>query len=704
MYNACVPCGLAPQGAFGNSPNHFHPENVPIRKIEEKNPEPCVIDDERHPVLRPVNRTYEEFSTDNFPRFNTFRKESFFGPRPSINLISGFKEWVTCLVLGTNRRKRNSKIIFKDRKAVTSVFITKNSQSLTGQRLSSFADYASVTFKRASKKDIEETKDTANEKEDNTSPQNNSQPKAKSRKKRPAPLPPIQYPGTLNNDKTIETGIVVKSDNVNNKSESSKEREKRFKVVRSSSIRLYATPHRRRRKKRKAPPPPPITNTVGSDKTSKTIPKPICISSNNIDNTFNKKDERLKQTKSVLDVEKQELGLSNSKSKKIRHKAVYQHVKNGSIVDNYSDSGQESGSDASKNSSNSISFSEDDSDDDKYGLVKYGLINQINSSESSFNMPSTSNFVQYAGDSSDVCLKISIQKTETNVVTVEEVSSPLSTTHYTIEEESSSSELSDIPVIKDTGKKAITYQEPKPNSTDSSSISTVEETGEKSKTIFEELQMKPPTKGSVKDFVNAFNMLSAKSTNPYPVVERRNSNGSGVSVPKIQTPEESVEVINKPKDTQSIPTKWQYQNNKTPNIVYASNKFLLPIAEESHNETSEHDGNVSVDDSKSPSPTKVKNVNKSSVAESKTSEINDNSSKKCSHCSEAHTQSSNNGGIPKSLKKRSAPRKDRILYESVRPLKNGPSSQASVAALSSLLQEKFPGSMKEGNENDFINE
>lgn len=736
MYNPRVSSGFT-----NHTSNHFHHSNISNRETEEDRQHSSVAN-RRIPVMQPANETPEEYPNNNCPRISMLRmrRDAIFNYRPNINFISslhGIKEWVTCLVLGTNRRKQKSKIIFKDKKSVTNVIFAQSSQSLTGQRLSSFADYATVTVNRSGKENMPVTEDenikeiddhngnvqhvdnnveennlqTKNIKENGhhdkatetinkkMTVQNSTQTKTSRKKKRPAPLPPTQYTGTNHNSNKTNGNPGTSNKGTTSILKTSKERETqtRYKVVRTSSFRIHATPKKHRRKKRQAPPPPsPVKKVSGAEKN---------ISTATALNSFpgSSKDEvKEKPNYQKIALVEQNISLPKPKSKKSRHKILHQHVRHGAYVNGYSDSGEESGSEDSKNSSNSLSFSEDDSDDEKYGLVKYGLVNKISQSETSLNFPSTSNYVQYVGESSDVCLKISIQKTETNVVTVEEVSTPCSTTHYTIEEDSSSSDLSDVPdvpIVKGPEKKSIAYEEPeepKINSADSSPVSAVEENGDQSKTIFEELQMKPPVKGSVKDFVNAFNMLAA--TKNYPVPESKKLTDDNLSPTKIQnnlTEPQPEDIKNKQKDLQSIPTKWEYQN-KTSSLGYNINKHLLPIAEESHNEASEHDGNISPDESLSSSPNNksVKIVN-TNVSTSKSSEINDNLSNKCSHCSETHTQANN--GSTKSLKKRIAPHMDNIVYETAKPFKSNISSQASITALSSLLQNTPTSPVKNGN-------
>ncbi|GIX79715.1 ranBP-type and C3HC4-type zinc finger-containing protein 1 [Caerostris extrusa] len=52
---------------------------------------------------------YPRYRDNEFGEMTMTRKESMFNPRSSLRFINGFKEWVSCLVLGTNRRKSKKK-------------------------------------------------------------------------------------------------------------------------------------------------------------------------------------------------------------------------------------------------------------------------------------------------------------------------------------------------------------------------------------------------------------------------------------------------------------------------------------------------------------------------------------------------------------------------------------------------------------------
>ncbi|GIX79717.1 ranBP-type and C3HC4-type zinc finger-containing protein 1 [Caerostris extrusa] len=285
------------------------------------------------------------------------------------------------------------------------------------------------------------------------------------------------------------------------------------KTVKSTTGVAYSAPIQKRYKKRKAPPPPTMMATVSSaiyasvcKKDSKNIQNGIASSKYNDfkDSSVKQKHNRIQRKNS------NEWNYQSSTSKASKHRSTRKQLRRLSQLSDYTNSKTNYlGSGSNDSSSGSILFSPDESSDEKYGLVNYKAIKTMDGIDKETSVPRSSNFVQYAGDNSDVCLKISIQKTETNVVTVEEV--PAShTVHYTIEEDTSSSELSDEPPAIPVKIKAIdAVPESKTNSTDSSVTST-EESGEKSNTVFDELKIKPPVKGSVKDFVYAFNMLAAK--------------------------------------------------------------------------------------------------------------------------------------------------------------------------------------------------
>ncbi|GFY60078.1 ranBP-type and C3HC4-type zinc finger-containing protein 1 [Trichonephila inaurata madagascariensis] len=590
-YNACAPCnpmqGISNRalGEISNTRQYAaHRRSYPRE-------EHCRHPDEE--VVKAID--YPKYNDE----FRMARKESIFNPRSSLSFINGFKEWVSCLVLGTNRRKSNRKLVLKDRKSVTSVFLSNNSQSLTGQRLSSFSEYASISISKGSQKSSQSLTRSSG----NSISASNHAPvtKKKSRKKRPAPLPPIQYNGAI---------------------DSNSEDHRRGRL---SNGRMII--HRR-----------------------------------------NSNDWEVPGTSSKIS----------------KHRTNQKHLKRGPHISAYANSKNSLvGSDSEDSSSGSISFSPNESGDDKYGLVNYRAMKVIDGIDEETSMPGSSSYVQYSSDNSDVCLKISIQKTETNVVTVEEVPAP-HTVHYTIEEDSSSSELSDEPPVIPVKIKSIDapHQESKANSTDSSIIST-EENSDQSKTIFEELKLKPPVKGSVKDFVNAFNMLASIS------------NGLGQQAPKQITdaPKPQDSRVNSgapaPKNIQSFPTNWEFQNNKAANLAFSSSQFLLPIAEESLNETSEHDGNVEESNANNSGSTKLKN--KKNVTSDhrhlkyeKTVDVNENTNT-CSHCSEKHSPASTTK--KQSTKKRIAPHREKTTHSEQAQLPNI-SSKASMLALSSLLQEK----------------
>ncbi|CAL1290893.1 unnamed protein product [Larinioides sclopetarius] len=675
-YNVCVPCGTSNRALTEMPSNRQY-----ARQHRSHSKDECL----RLPEAE--SRTMVEYPNHDardYSDMSISRKESIFTPRTSLRFMNGFKEWVSCLLLGTNRRKSNRKLVLKDRKSVTSVFLSNNSQSLTGQRLSSFSEYASISISRGSQKN-----GMSNSKQSGNSLENaNHVPeikKKKSRKKRPAPLPPIEYKKTsaINGEEQIPKRLSNGSINSVERRDSKRDRNRNTKIVsktvKSTSGVSYSVPVQKKYKKRRAPPPPTVLSTTNSaiyasvrKKDSRNFQNgAICKY-----NDYNLPSVSSKYTK-VQRKNSNEWNYPETSSKASRHKKTHKHLKRRSHISDYDNVKNNRGSDSEESTSGSITFSPEDSSDDKYGLVNYKAIKAIDGIDEDASIPRSSSFVQYSSDNSDVCLKISIQKTETNVVTVEEIPAP-HTVRYTIEEDTSSSELSDEPPEIPVKMKAIDMlQESKANSTDSS-LASAEDNGEKSKTVFDELQMKPPTKGSVKEFVHAFNMLAAKS------------NGLSVenSVPKQKVngnrPSDSPGTSAVPstsKNIQSFPTKWEFQNNKPQNLVYSSNQLLLPIAEEL-NETSEHDGNADESNAKIVSLRKnKKDIPSDHKYEKATNAIE--SSGTCSHCSEKHSPPTTSKGT----KKKIAPKFERSSHPEKLQLPNA-SSKASVAALSSLLQEK----------------
>ncbi|XP_035220075.1 uncharacterized protein LOC118193137 isoform X2 [Stegodyphus dumicola] len=716
-YEAYNACNI--RNPIQNSTNQAL-ENYHNRRLYNDHIQTSTKDCSKFSSLRPSGRfNGMEYPEDDFCASNFNRKHSLSNPRSSLRLISDFKDWVSCLVLGTNRHKQKNKIVLKDRKSLTSIFLSHNSQSLTGQRLSSFSEYASINVCKVPKPELKpkSVKDLGNSSESSLQ---SRQQKCRSRKKRPAPLPPIQHSDSSTCDHSQNSHVVTgksRNDTVV-KAGIPKEKENRnqigFKIVRNNSIRSHGT-LRRRRKKRRAPLPPPLSNVTNlniasaarseSEKEHKNLNYLDMVpDSNSNDKLRLKRSEKLRHAKQILkELEDEEFCLSNPRLKKAKRKVLSrQELKNLSSTSiDIESKGNSETDDAQISTSRSISFSEEGSEEEKYGLVKYGMMKHLNSSEKGSSLSNSSNFLQYSNDNSDICLKISIQKTETNVVTVEEVSAPRTVT-YTIEEDSSSSELSEEPVVLDIGKKLIKdNQESKHNLTDSSSVST-EEASDKSKTIFEELQIKPPVKGTVKDFVQAFNMLATKSAGE--VGDRRlpgqSANGKSQNN-SLETNRTKTDI----KAIQSFPTNWEYQTDKAAGQGYTSSQFLLPIAEESHNEASEHDGSISVDDSnalnsdctmKMKSAKDMMKTTGSVVASSST--VNENTSKKCSHCSERHSllpdSELKENDTKKFYKKKVAPKHMKAGHvDTSSSMKRSPSSKASLAALSSLLQENnLPGS------------
>ncbi|GFR08589.1 ranBP-type and C3HC4-type zinc finger-containing protein 1 [Trichonephila clavata] len=624
----------------------------------------------------------------NDDEFRMARKESIFNPRTSLNFINGFKEWVSCLVLGTNRRKSNRKLVLKDRKSVTSVFLSNNSQSLTGQRLSSFSEYASISISKGSQKSNQSlTRPSGN----SVNASNHaSVTKKKSRKKRPAPLPPIQYNGAIDSNSEdsrrnrLSNGI---SDVALCRRDSQRDRRNNkiiSKTVKSTSSVSHAVPVKKRYKKRRAPPPPAVLATAGSAIYATVIKKDSNSQNNASSLKLNDFAHPVKHCHHRIHRRNSnDWEVPGTSSKVSKHRTSQKHLKKGPHISAYVNSKNSLvGSDSEDSSSGSISFSPNESGDDKYGLVNYRAMKVIDGVEGEASIPRSSSYVQYSSDNSDVCLKISIQKTETNVVTVEEVPAPR-TVHYTIEEDSSSSELSDEPPVIPVKIKSIEapHQESKANSTDSSTVST-EENSDQSKTIFEELKLKPPVKGSVKDFVNAFNMLASQS-NSLPQIPNQITNA-----PKPQDSHVNSGASGS-KNIQSFPTKWEFQNNKAANLVFSSSQFLLPIAEESLNETSEHDGNVEESNANNSGSSKLKNKKNITpdhkhLKYEKTVDVNENTNT-CSHCSEKHSPASTTK--KQSTKKRIAPHREKATHSEKAQLSNS-SSKASMLALSSLLQEK----------------
>ncbi|GFS81130.1 ranBP-type and C3HC4-type zinc finger-containing protein 1 [Nephila pilipes] len=684
-YNACTPCGPL-QGI----PNRTLSEISNSRQYgAHRRSYPR---DERYRLPDEESEKAIECPKYHDDEFRMARKDSIFNPRSSLSFINGFKEWVSCLVLGTSRRKSNRKLVLKDRKSVTSVFLSNNSQSVTGQRLSSFSEYASISISKGSHKSSQsltrQTSDSAN------IPNHEPVTKRKSRKKRPAPLPPIQYNRGIDSNSEEHRWNRLSNGTIDvalNRRDSQRDRRSNkivSKTVKSTNSVTHSIPVKKRYKKRRAPPPPAVLTTTGSAIYATVIKKDTKNAQNGVPNL--KSNEfavhPVKHTHHRIHRRNSdEWDVPGTSSKISKHRTNKKHLKKVPHLSSYATSKNSLvGSDLEDSSSGSISFSPNESGDDKYGLVNYRAMKVIDGIDGDTSIPRSSSYVQYSSDNSDVCLKISIQKTETNVVTVEEVPAP-HTARYTIEEDTSSSELSDEPPVIPLKIKSIDapHQELKANSTDSSTVST-EENGEQSKTIFEELKLKPPVKGSVKDFVHAFNMLASKS------------NGLGQQVPKQITndpvPKDTSNnsgVLSSSKNIQSFPTKWEFQNNKAANLAFSSSQFLLPIAEESLNETSEHDGNV--EESKGNHSDLRKLKNKKNVISDhkhlkyeKTVDVEENAST-CSHCSEKHSPASTTK--KQSTKKRTAPYREKSPHTEKAQLPT-PSTKASMLALSSLLQEK----------------
>ncbi|GIY62366.1 ranBP-type and C3HC4-type zinc finger-containing protein 1 [Caerostris darwini] len=685
-YNVCIPCGPSNR-SISEMPDskqfvrhhrsHSREDSIRLPDQEIKN----AID-------------YPRYRDNEFGEMAMTRKESMFNPRSSLRFINGFKEWVSCLVLGTNRRKSKRKLVLQDRKSVTSVFLSNNSQSLTGQRLSSFSEYASVSISKSSQKSGQSYNKQSGNSSDNAI--HIQQLKKKSRKKRPAPLPPIQYNMTVNKNREEQKLNRLSNGSIDGVERRDSQKDRRSnkvvsKTVKSTTGVAYSAPIQKRYKKRKAPPPPTMMATVSSaiyasvcKKDSKNIQNGIANSKYNDfnDSSVKQKHNRIQRKNS------NEWNYQSSTSKASKHRSTRKQLRRLSQLSDYTNSKTNYlGSGSNDSSSGSILFSPDESSDEKYGLVNYKAIKTMDGIDKETSVPRSSNFVQYASDNSDVCLKISIQKTETNVVTVEEV--PAShTVHYTIEEDTSSSELSDEPPAIPVKIKAIdAAPESKTTSTDSPVTST-EESGEKSNTVFDELKIKPPVKGSVKDFVYAFNMLAAKS------------NGLGSQPPKVTVSEAkppntsaSSSASSSSKNIQSFPTKWEFQNNKAVNLGFSSSQLLLPIAEESLNETSEHDGNTEESIARQSGSKKNKKTspNDKHLNHEKSVVASENCSK-CSHCSEKHSPTSTSKG---GTKNKIAPKKEKPVFSENVPMINL-STKASIAALSSLLQEKAHIGNKDG--------
>ncbi|KAG8178906.1 hypothetical protein JTE90_017603 [Oedothorax gibbosus] len=767
-YNVCVPCGTM----------------QPVREMQSAKAdvshvrnEPIVLEpDDRIQFVRGNDRSqHAEYDKNEMDKIHMGRKDSIFNP--SFKLITGFKDWVSCLIQGTTRHRSKGKLVLKDRKSITSVFLSNNPQSLTGQRLSSFSEYASVSIARAPNNEedaavyrtrVEESagmaKARAEEADDRVhrvktgsadgayqtqtrvealndrvaqnwrrvygtmtrgqlesgsslkaasqtrgelfeesgqvfhsekgseermttslksgnSLQTSSRSRKKSSKKRPAPQPPAPSSGMGQENKQ------GKDRDINRRSDHEYQRGGRYvtKTVKSTSVISHSVPIKKKYKKRRAPPPPKQTNNPFDADDASTIYAAVNKKERrkahnrkgncNYDNLYFPSVGQRNTGSFMRGMDDQEPGyFSNHKHKPV-HRQL-QRMPNISSFVNYGPAFNRSDLEDSS-SSGSISFSPDDSEDEKYGLVKYAMGKKGESPATT-----STNYLQYGGENNDVCLKISIQKTETNVVTVQEVSPPR-TVRYTIEEDtSSSSELSDEPPIVPVKLKAITAAPVTKQELPDDSPTSTEENKEESKTIFDDLKLKPPVKGSVKDFVQAFNMLATKGSDA-------GENGSPA------------------KNIQSFPTKWEFQNNH----AYQNNQFLLPIAEESVNETSEQDGNVSVEESTSSSEqkrdkhnTKRRSQNKDKTGHTSQETVvippqkhlpdsassnhtkSDITDDKCSHCYEKHSTKSN----PKCQRKRSsAPRIENAL-------KVKSTDQAHVAALSSLLHDKTGNEIPNG--------
>lgn len=620
------------------------------QNFNPKSRTPCTLIFEILKLYILLNNFFNRYHEEEMDNIGMGRKDSIFNPRASLKLISGFKEWVSCLIQGTTRRRSKGKLVLKDRKSVTSVFLTNSSQSQTGQRLSSFSEYASVSVSRTPQNAEESTSRVSQTRkrivgriingqlesqnaeqstngvsqtrkrivgqvttgqlessssfkaagrlraesldsseqvlqsrrrvngpttdgrlEKDNSLKTSGRSRKKSSKKRPAPQPPGQ-PSGMNQENKLG-----RDRDINRRTDHAVQDYQRgskyvTKTVKSTSLVSHSVPLKKKyKKKRRAPPPPAMLGTDESSIYAAVHKKDRRNVQDRNSNYDNLRFPSVRQRHTTIQGSEDHEHFSRRKRKPM-HRQLRRMPNISTFVNSNSTFARSASDDSS--SSRSISFSPDESEDEKYGLVKYSMDKAIDGESPGVN------YLQYSGENSDVCLKISIQKTETNVVTVEEVSQPR-TVRYTIEEDtSSSSELSDEPApIVPVKLKAITAPpEPKHDPPDDSSASiedgkekspddspaSTEDSKDESKTIFDELKLAPPAKGTVKDFVQAFNMLATKGS----------ENGSP------------------PKNIQSFPTKWEFQNSK----AFPSNQFLLPIAEESVNETSEQDGNVSVDE------------------------------------------------------------------------------------------------------------
>ncbi|XP_015921199.2 uncharacterized protein [Parasteatoda tepidariorum] len=498
----------------------------------------------------PVVRRREEFADDrNIPiryaenspeRFQIRRKDSFFN---SLRVIYDLKEWVSCLVMGTNRRRPKKKVVFEDKKSVASFYFargSRDSQSITGERLSSFAEYASINVAKSS-----------NQIKKSNVGNGSSTQFRKSRKKRPAPLPPIP-------EKNFHS---LKNNYLRNEVISENRNGITTKPSKSAGVISQSVHIKRKHKKRKAPSPPlgessSILSGIGS---VLSLIEHAKVSQDNLKRT--QKDHRPKNKQKNEKVPKYP---ANTASKMNKKRFIPRNYNQNSATD--------SDSEHSGQVSSSLS-SADESDE----IVRY---NKTKAKKGSVQR--SSSFMKYAGTEDDVCVKISIQKTQTNVVTVEELPTS-STVHYTIEESSSSDLSEEEPEIVAPKAYAVkAQQESKFNSSDSS----FDEVNDGSKrTIFEELQLKSPEKSSVKEFIQAFNMLADKGSTSY---VKQISNGHtanfGITDQNISNYKNSTS-----KTSQSVPTKWEYQNNnnKINNFSYSANQILLPIEEESLNELPE---------------------------------------------------------------------------------------------------------------------
>lgn len=371
------------------------------------------------------------------------------------------------------------------------------------------------------------------------------------------------------------------------------------------------------------------------------------------------------------------------------------------------DKSSNSESENSESQRASISLSADESEEEPLKWISSGIISYQNSDESR-----NSNSVVDHSKPGDVCLKISIQKTETNVMTVERMTPPKDIQQNN-DYQSSLSETSDDD-NNIAANESVTIEQVKSSSSEElDEEQKLEDTSKSNKT-----KVKLQPKNSVKSLVQAFNMLAEKNVSG----ENRNSK---MGKPLIYVSQDKAEGLpgtmkqgNRATlgDLQSFPTTWQYQTNTAANYCHLNNHHLMPIAEESHTEVSEQDAHSSAEESDAPKlgvkeKSKLKNQTDMNQNVLMFNALQDSDTEKpkelgatgkaCSHCSEQHrtkllTELSGQSVVSKKGKKKSGVSRSINISRTAQKNEmsgtvstpNGHVVRASEAALSALLTGK----------------